>query len=204
MLGLRLTGGWRLWAPLFAIGAGAFVAIPFGLYDFQRVLDAPWVGIPGTWFPDFETPEVDAFFALLPMVVIVVLINGVKNMGDSVVVQRNSRREPRATDYRLVQGSLYANATGVLFSGIAGSPPNHHQLRHRRRPCQPHRRCQSQRRLHRRRNAGRLGLLPQADRDPARHSCPGNGGLSAGRDGDLRGGGNPNRWAGRIGPQEGP
>ena len=123
VLGLRLTGGLRLWAPLFAIGAGALVAIPFGLYDFQRVLDAPWVGIPGTWFPDFKTPEVDAFFALLPMVVIVVLINGVKNMGDSVVVQRISRREPRATDYRLVQGSLYANGTGVLLSGLAGSPP---------------------------------------------------------------------------------
>ena len=123
VLGLRLTGGWRLWAPLFAIGAGAFVAIPFGLYDFHRVLDAPWVGIPSTWFPDFETPEIDAFFALLPMVVIVVLINGVKNMGDSVVVQRISRREPRATDYRLVQGSLYANGAGVLLSGIAGSPP---------------------------------------------------------------------------------
>ena len=123
VLGLRLTGGWRLWAPLFAIGAGAAVAIPFGLYDLQRVIDAPWVGIPGTWFPDFQTPEVDSFFALLPMVVIVVLINGVKNMGDSVVVQRISRREPRATDYRLVQGSLYANGTGVLLSGIAGSPP---------------------------------------------------------------------------------
>ena len=123
VLGLRLTGGWRLWVPLFAISAGALSAVPFGLYDFQRVIDAPWVGIPGTWFPDFQTPEVDAFFALLPMVVIVVLINGVKNMGDSVVVQRISRREPRATDYRLVQGSLYANGTGVLLSGIAGSPP---------------------------------------------------------------------------------
>ena len=122
-LGLRLTGGWRLWSPLFAIGAGALAAVPFGLYDFQRVIAAPWVGIPGTWFPDFEIPEVDAFFALLPMVVIVVLINGVKNMGDSVVVQRISRREPRATDYRLVQGSLYANGAGVLLSGIAGSPP---------------------------------------------------------------------------------
>ena len=81
------------------------------------------MGIPGTWFPDFETPEIDAFFALLPMVVIVVLINSVKNMGDSVVVQRISRREPRATDYRLVQGSLYASGAGVLLSGIAGSPP---------------------------------------------------------------------------------
>ena len=122
-LGLRLSGSWRLWAPLFAIGVGALVALPFGLYDFDRVFQAPWVGIPGTWFPDYKTPEVDAFFALLPMVVIVVLINGVKNMGDSVVVQRISRREPRATDYRLVQGSLYANGAGVLLSGVAGTPP---------------------------------------------------------------------------------
>ena len=81
------------------------------------------MGIPGAWFPDLETPQVDAFFALLPMVVIVVLINGVKSMGDSVVVQRISRREPRATDYLLVQGSLYANGAGVLLSGIADSPP---------------------------------------------------------------------------------
>ena len=176
VLGLRLTGGWRLWSPLFAIGAGAFVAIPFGLYDFQRVLDAPWVGIPGTWFPDFETPEVDAFFALLPMVVIVVLINGVKNMGDSVVVQRISRREPRATDYRLVQGSLYANATGVLFSGIAGSPPTQPSTPPPAAPLSALTGVAS-------RNVGyiagamlvALAFSPQADRNPACHSRPGHG-----------------------------
>ena len=60
---------------------------------------------------------------MLPMAVIVMWINGIKNMGDSVVVQRLSRRRPRATDFRLVQGSLYANGTGVLLSGLAGSPP---------------------------------------------------------------------------------
>ena len=122
-LGLRLSGGLRLWVPLMAIGAGCVAAIPFGLYDFQLVAQAPWVGIPGVWFPDFEVPEVSAFVALLPMAVIVVMINGVKNMGDSVVVQRLSRRDPPATDYRLVQGSLNANGLGVLLSGLAGSPP---------------------------------------------------------------------------------
>ena len=123
VIGLRVSGGWRLWGPLFAIGAGSLAAFPFGLYDFQSVVQASWVGVPGTWFPDFETPQLDAFAALLPLAVIVVLINGVKNMGDSVVVQRLSRRELRATDYRLMQGSLYANGVGVMLSGLAGSLP---------------------------------------------------------------------------------
>ena len=68
-------------------------------------------------------PALSAIFGLLPMAVIVVMINGIKNMGDSVVVQRLSRRSPPATDYRLVQGSLNANGLGVLLSGVAGSPP---------------------------------------------------------------------------------
>ena len=122
-LGLKLSGGWRLWTPIIGIVAGCAAAAPFGMYDFRLVSDSPWVGIPGTWFPDFEAPEINVFLALLPMAVIVMWINGIKNMGDSVVVQRLSRRQPQATDFRLVQGSLYANATGVLLSGAAGSPP---------------------------------------------------------------------------------
>jgi len=59
----------------------------------------------------------------MPIAIIVLMINGIKNMGDSVVVQRLSRRSPPATDYRLVQGSLNANGLGVLLSGLAGSPP---------------------------------------------------------------------------------
>ena len=123
LLGLRVSGGWRLWVPVIAIGAGCIASIPFGLYNFQLVAQSPWVGIPGVWFPDFEVPEVSAVVALLPMAIIVVMINGIKNMGDSVVVQRLSRRSPPATDYRLVQGSLNANGLGVLLSGFAGSPP---------------------------------------------------------------------------------
>ena len=123
VLGLRVSGGWRLWVPVIAIGAGCVASIPFGLYDFKLVAQSSWVGIPGVWFPDFEAPEASAVIALLPMAIIVVMINGIKNMGDSVVVQRLSRRSPSATDYRLVQGSLNANGLGVLLSGLAGSPP---------------------------------------------------------------------------------
>ena len=96
---------------------------PFGLYDFHLVMNSQWVGLPGTWFPDYEIPELSGFLALLPIAIIFMWINGIKNMGDSVVVQRLSRRHPLATDFRVVQGSLYANGTGVLLSGMAGSPP---------------------------------------------------------------------------------
>ena len=122
-LGLKLSGAWRLWTPIMGIVAGCAVAAPFGMYDFHLVANSPWVGVPGTWFPDFEVPEANDLLALLPMAVIVMWINGIKNMGDSVVVQRLSRRQPAATDFRLVQGSLYANAAGVFLSGVAGSPP---------------------------------------------------------------------------------
>ena len=122
-LGLKLNGGWRLWTPLIGIVAGCAVAAPLGLYDFYLVGHSSWVGIPGAWFPDYEVPEPTGLLALLPMAVIVMWINGIKNMGDSVVVQRLSRRAPEATDFRLVQGSLYANGAGVLLSGMAGSPP---------------------------------------------------------------------------------
>ena len=107
-LGLRVSGVWRLWVPLIGIVAGCMAAVLFGLYDFQLVVKAPWVGVPGTWFPGFGVPDPHGFLTLLPMVVIVVLINGIKNMGDSVVVQRLSRRRPRATNFRLVQSSLNA------------------------------------------------------------------------------------------------
>ena len=122
-LGLKLTGGWRLWTPVLGIVAGCAAAAPLGMYDPHLVNHSSWVGIPGDWFPDYERPAADALLTLLPMAIIVMWINGIKNMGDSVVVQRLSRRRPQATDFRLVQGSLYANATGLLLSGAAGSPP---------------------------------------------------------------------------------
>lgn len=123
LLGLRVAGGWRLWVPIIAIGAGCVVSIPYGLYDFRLLAQAQWVGVPGVWLPDFQIPEASAVVALMPIAIIVLMINAIKNMGDSVVVQRLSRRSPPATDYRLVQGSLNANGLGVLLSGLAGSPP---------------------------------------------------------------------------------
>ena len=43
---LRAPSAWRLWLPVVGIAVGCAVSAPFGLFDVQPVLDAPWVGAP--------------------------------------------------------------------------------------------------------------------------------------------------------------
>ena len=134
----------------------------------------------------------------------VMWINGIKNMGDSVVVQRLSRRRPRATDFRLVQGSLYANGTGVLFERAGRFSPYDGELGGQRLPGQPYRRGQPEGGICRGRNAGGPGLLAQGDGGAADYSGTGDGRLPPVPDGDLHRRGNPDRMAGGSGPPEGP
>ena len=122
-LALRISGSWRLWSPLIGIGAGCVIALLFGAYDVQRVVDAPWIGISEIGFPGFDLTPSASFWALLPVFVVVMLVGGIKNIGDSVAIQQASRRRPRVTDFRLVQSSLNTNWLGILLSGIAGAPP---------------------------------------------------------------------------------
>ena len=114
----------RLWSPLIGIVIGCAISAPFGMYDVQKVLDAPWVGIPfGSW-PGFELTPGKEFWALLPAFAMVTLVGAIETIGDGVAIQRVSRRSPRATDFRVVQGALNADGTGNLLSGLAGTMPN--------------------------------------------------------------------------------
>ena len=122
-LALRASGSWRLWSPLLGIVAGCVVAALFGLYDFQQVLEAPWFGIPtGEWQGLDLTPSIE-FWALLPVFVVVTMMLAINSISDGIVIQAASLRRPRATDFRVVQGTLNANGVGVLLSGIAGTLP---------------------------------------------------------------------------------
>ena len=123
MLMLRGPRTWRPWSLLLGIAAGCVAAVPFGLYDFERLSTASWVGIPDSGFPGLDLTPSAGFWALLPMFLIVTLVQVIKGIGDGVVVQQVSRRRPRTTDFRLIQGSTYANGVSVLLSGIAGTPP---------------------------------------------------------------------------------
>ncbi len=121
---LRAPAAWRLWSPVIGIVVGCAVAAPFGLYDTQQILAAPWVGVPfGSW-PGFDLTPNAAFWALLPAFVVVTLVGAIETIGDGIAIQRVSQRQPRATDFRLVQGALNADRVGNLLSGLAGTVPN--------------------------------------------------------------------------------
>ncbi len=123
-LALCAPVSWRLWAPLISIVVGCAVAAPFGLYDIQPVLEASWIGFPANEWPGLDLNFSAEFWALLPAFVVVTMVGAIETIGDGVAIQRVSRRRPRATDFRLVQGALNADGMGNLLSGLIGTPPN--------------------------------------------------------------------------------
>jgi len=120
---LRAPRRWRPWSILIGFVSGCMVAALLGVYDLEPLYTAPWVGIPQVGFQGLDLTLTAGFWALLPMFLIVTLVQAIKGIGDNVVIQRVSRRRPRTTDFRLLQGSLYSNGVGVLLSGLAGTPP---------------------------------------------------------------------------------
>lgn len=123
-LGMRATGLWRFWAPVTGIASGCAAGAFLGLYDVQRVLAAPWADLPDpSFWPGLDMGPGAAFWGLLPVFVVVSLVVAAKTSSDGVVIQQVSRVRPRATDFRLVQGGLNANALGTLLSGLAGTLP---------------------------------------------------------------------------------
>ena len=124
VLALCAPGAWRLWAPLISIAVGCAAAAPFGLFNIQPVIDAPWIGFPDGSWPGLDLTFSAEFWALLPAFVVVTLVGAIETIGDGIAIQRVSRRRPRATDFRLVQGALNADGMGNLLSGLLGAPPN--------------------------------------------------------------------------------
>ena len=118
VLALRAPKSLKPWSPLLALFAGSVVAAFVGAYDTQPVIDAAWAGIPTGGFPGLDLTHGPDFWALLPAFVVVTLVGGVKNMGDSVAVQQASRRKPKVTDFRLVQGALNTNGPRHPAVGI--------------------------------------------------------------------------------------
>ena len=123
VLALRAPRSLKPWSPLLALFAGCVTAALLGAYEVRPVVDAAWAGIPTGGFPGLDLTLGADFWTLLPAFVVVTLVGGVKNMGDSVAVQQASTRKPKVTDFRLVQGALNTNGLGILLSGFVGTPP---------------------------------------------------------------------------------
>ena len=121
---LKATGTLRLWAPMIGILAGTGVAAAYGLYDVDRVADAPWIGLPTGEWAGFDLQFGSAFWALLPAFVLVAMIASIRTVSGAVAIQRVSWRRPRAVDFRAVQGAITVDGLGNLLSGLAGTVPN--------------------------------------------------------------------------------
>jgi len=124
VLVLRAPPAWRLWSPLIGIVVGCSVSGLFGIYDLGSVQDAAWVGVPFGEWPGFDLTPDEKFWALLPAFVVVTIVGAIETIGDSVAIQRVSRRRPQATDFRVVQGALNTDGVGNLLSGLLGTLPN--------------------------------------------------------------------------------
>lgn len=123
-LALRAPKAWQLWAPLIGVVAGCVASSFFGLYDYQSVLDAAWVGLPNMEWPGLDLGFGAEFWALLVTFALVSLVSALETVGDGVAVQQVSRRQPRTTDFRVIQGALNADGLGNVLSGLAGTVPN--------------------------------------------------------------------------------
>ena len=123
-IALKMTGAWRLWAPVVGVIVGSGVAAVFGLYDAGRVVDAPWIGLPVGEWAGFDLEFGPSFWALLPAFLFVALIASVRTVSGAVAIQRVSWRRQRAVDFRAVQGAVTVDGLGNLLSGLLGTTPN--------------------------------------------------------------------------------
>ena len=122
-MGLLTTGRWRMWSPILGIVAGCAVGAAFGMYDVQRVVDVPWVGVPTGGWPGIDVTPGAEFWAILPLFIVVSLVNSLQAVGGGIAIQRASWRRERVTDFRRVQGAVNAVGAAKLLTGIAGAPP---------------------------------------------------------------------------------
>ena len=125
LIGMRLFASptWQQWVPIFGLLAGCAVALAWGLYDFQRVDEAPWVGLPANQWPGFDLSFGATFWALLPGFVIVVMATTINSISDTVAIQQVAWRRPRATDFRVVQGAHNLLALTNLIAALLGALP---------------------------------------------------------------------------------
>ena len=120
---LRGSAVLRLWGPIVGIIVGCAVAAAFGFYDIERVIQAPWVGLPSEWPGlglDFGIP----FWTLLPAFLFLGVVISIQANGESITQQRVAWRQERAVDFRQVQGALAGAGATNLLAGVAGTVPN--------------------------------------------------------------------------------
>ena len=120
---LRGSAALRLWGPVIGIAGGCVVAAVLGIYDFDRIAQAPWVGLPSEW-PGLALEFGIPFWTLLPSFLFLGVIISIQSNGEAIALQRASWRQDRAVDFRQVQGALAGAGVTNLLAGLGGAVPN--------------------------------------------------------------------------------
>ncbi len=120
---LRQSAALRLWGPVVGLIVGSLAAAGFGLYDPSAVIDAPWVGLPGT-YPGFGFDFGIPFWTLLPAFLFLGIVGVIQANGESITQQQAAWREERAVDFRQVQGAVSGAGVTNALAGLAGAVPN--------------------------------------------------------------------------------
>ena len=126
LMALRLFASpkWQQWAPVVGIVVGCVIAVPFGAYDWQPVVEAPWIGFPSYPWAGFDLSFGATFWGLLPGFVMVYMATAINSISDTVVIQQVAWRRPRATDFRVVQGAHHLLVLTNLLAAALGTLPN--------------------------------------------------------------------------------
>ena len=122
-LSLRRSGVLRLWGPLAGIVIGCMVAVALGIYDFDRVVEAKWVGLPNE-LPSLGFDFGISFWTLVPSFVFLGVIIAIQANGASIAMQHAAHRGDRAVDFREVQATLAGGGVTNLIASVFGAVPN--------------------------------------------------------------------------------
>ena len=122
-LALRRSPVLRLWGPLIGIIGGCITAAIFGIYDVNRIVEAPWIGLPSEW-PGIGLDFGVAFWTLLPSYLFLGVIIAIQTNGATIAAQNVSYRGDRAVDFRGIQGALSGTGVSNLLAGLLGTVPN--------------------------------------------------------------------------------
>ncbi len=125
LLGFRLyaPSSWQQWGPVACILVGCVLSALWGIYDISPAMAAPWIGVPTPVLSGIDLSFGAAFWSLLPGFVAVYLATTINSISDGIALQRLSWRQPRATDFRVVQGAHNLLAAGNLVAALVGTLP---------------------------------------------------------------------------------
>ena len=121
LVGLNVWGSskLRLYGVLIGMAFGYTLSAIMGLMptgQFQRVLDAPWVGLP-TLAGAFD---IDFRWSLVPVFVIVSICGALKSFGNLVMCEKVNDDKWTKPDTKRIGDGLVADGIAVTVSGVIG------------------------------------------------------------------------------------